>query len=736
MMARADRLLRLKSASGSLLSGAARRSGGGGGFQRAAARRDYNFASSQYAGTFGDFPPVDVVKLRADTVAAIEAFDAEAWHTDPLRTVVNGVTHGDGASIETTDAFDVVNGQQVLATPAEIESAIGHLAGYTPPTVDLRAEIRAIEAELLSDHAAFLVSNQAMDFKKQDGVTEIEESIEANVIERGLNDQLLADELAGKVSIARDVAFVGCVSNFSNFLDLCRKTLRNLELGVPCCVLSRSNTTQHMYRWFQLLEQKLADRGVDPGMLSFVSADIEGQRKIMAACPASPLYLTGSRPVAEAIKQLLPATFSSTGGPNTMVVAGSMTPAIADAMRISATIENSGQCTALRHLVAPGLDSASVAALLDGPFEKIESPDDSLRAGGFAGLYNGWAGSFQAEPGYSTHPDSELPVAFKVEDGDNFPYGIKENWRRVYVDVTSPATPEELASDEYISKLSRWLTTEQPITLAINGDDPAAGYPIAMRLFEQTAQVVYSIGTPDTPCYTCQARPQDGEVFGEFPPRHQMRRYTKAPVVVPTSTPSYNTNYTQSYLIAQAAAGSGAVDISALTGLVESAAVQGYMRVLADYLADACGPKTGFGQRTTLWGLQRPPLNGDVTVLRCGPATSFDDVAVYLLPFHITNAASQMVVSYDPANVGLAAALGKAGLAGRIECKAESAAEFERTAATAWNVLEPDVYEDELPLVGQFISLLFPLGHIKSTESDNAHFVETFTKSQKWLLMA
>ena len=49
----------------------------------------------------------------------------------------------------------------------------------------------------------------------------------------------------------------------------------------------------------------------------------------------------------------------------------------------------------------------------------------------------------------------------------------------------------------------------------------------------------------------------------------------------------------------------------------------------------------------------------------------------------------QMVVSYDPANVGLAAALGKAGLAGRIECKAESAAEFERTAATAWNVLEP-----------------------------------------------
>ena len=29
----------------------------------------------------------------------------------------------------------------------------------------------------------------------------------------------------------------------------------------------------------------------------------------------------------------------------------------------------------------------------------------------------------------------------------------------MYVDVTSPATPEELASDEYISKLSRWCVT-------------------------------------------------------------------------------------------------------------------------------------------------------------------------------------------------------------------------------------------------------------------------------------
>ena len=51
-----------------------------------------------------------------------------------------------------------------------------------------------IEEEIFESHAPFLIGNQAVDFLKQDGVTEIEESVQANLVERRLNDKLLADE--------------------------------------------------------------------------------------------------------------------------------------------------------------------------------------------------------------------------------------------------------------------------------------------------------------------------------------------------------------------------------------------------------------------------------------------------------------------------------------------------------------------------------------------------------------
>jgi hypothetical protein len=196
-------------------------------------RRDYNFASSAYNGCFAGQPEPDGAALRAGTLAYLEDFDPQSWYDDPVATILNGEVLMGGEEVETIDAFNGVNGKQVLATQAQLQSVRTHIKTFVPPSDDYR----------------------------------------------------------GNVAIGRQPAFVGCVSNFSNFLDLFRKSLRNIELGVPVVVLSRSNTTQHMFRWFQMLQTLMAAEGIPLGMITYISCGIEDQRTIFRENQGSPLYL-------------------------------------------------------------------------------------------------------------------------------------------------------------------------------------------------------------------------------------------------------------------------------------------------------------------------------------------------------------------------------------------------------------------------------------------------------------
>lgn len=235
-------------------------------------------------------------------------------------------------------------------------------------------------------------------------------------MERNLNDLLIADEVAGNVTISRAPAFVGCVSNFSNFLDLFRKTIRNIELGVPVVVLSRSNTTQHMYRWTQLLLELMDAEGLPAGLVTYASCGIEEHRQLFRENQGSPMYFTGSRPVAAAIKEVMPKLVASTGGPNTMV-ATTLSDKVAAATRMSTLIENSGQCTAMRHLIVPACTEAEVVDKIftAASVRMIDHARDALESGEFASMYRSHptaAGSDSAPDGYSKHPS--LPIAFKV----------------------------------------------------------------------------------------------------------------------------------------------------------------------------------------------------------------------------------------------------------------------------------------------------------------------------------
>ena len=336
---------------------------------------------------------------------------------------------------------------------------------------------------------------------------------------------------------------------------------------------------------------------------------------------------------------------------------------------------------------------------------------------------------------------------------------MNEYWRRVVVDVTNSLPDDD--DDDYdgrlgaeVEKLSRWLNRHQPISLAVNAKR-ARVLRLGRDLFDRTSLVVTTIGSTDDagapPAMTCQARPQDGECFGEFPPRKRMGEYTKFPVIIPSSTPSYDACYREEYLASRTPED---LDGACCPGHVRDwlsdvadPVARGYCVELVRYLCDATeeNPKRGYGTgRTALWGLQRPPiLEGLRTLVRCGPSTTFDRLSSIFLLFYSTNARSQVELSVDGSNEELLNKLVKHDLDSHVfrvvvECEETLEHRLNERGDDFYNIVRvpTDSSERSFPMLGQFVSLYLPLGHIKSTHPNDEEFVKYFGQSEKWLKMA
>jgi len=693
----------------------------------------YQFASKAYSNLFPSRAASDqrwgaAAELRGNCLDYLKAFDKQDWYNRPIVTILNGQKLTGGDKINTVDAFGAENGSQIMSTDAQAEAVLHHIHNYKPPKTNYLAEFERIDtAIMLQPHAAFLMGNQMIDYRKQDGVTEVIESQGSNEVERAINRALIADEAAGKVHIVRWPAFIGCVSNFSNFLDLSRKVMRNLECGVPVVVLSRNNTTQHMFRWSELLLDLMTKEGVDPGMLTYFSCTRQQKNKVFKASPECPAYFTCSRDVAAAVKKDLPKIMSSTGGPNTLV-APKLTPEISTAIRLSGMIENKGQCTAMRHFVLPDCTDKTVDDIFKST-PVVSTPLKALEDSIFAGIFDK-VNDRKLMPGYKQLP-SQPAIHFRLADTP--PAHIDECWREPVIDVTAPMS-KDFKTQTFVNKLSHWLNKEQPISLAINGD-----HDLAMELFERTGLVVYSVGTLEKPALTAQARPEDGECFGEFPPRAQLEEFTHLPVIIPSATAGYNTYYTQENLAqtAKAAYPPGLEYCNdAFVGC--SVPVHGFVKQLCNYLADACGPKRGVGHggRTPIYGLQRPPIMENYpTVLRIAAGATLDEAFPVIAPFFVTNARAQLQVSLDPSS---SIAQHVERFAGMQIIK-EDTATFQRrlTTLTPYNVMTIEGKRRLEPLLAMhWISRIFCFGHIKSAAPEDEAFVQKFTKSKKWLAIA
>eukprot|EP00545_Synedropsis_sp_CCMP1620_P006688 CAMPEP_0119013940 /NCGR_PEP_ID=MMETSP1176-20130426/9266_1 /TAXON_ID=265551 /ORGANISM="Synedropsis recta cf, Strain CCMP1620" /LENGTH=731 /DNA_ID=CAMNT_0006967069 /DNA_START=210 /DNA_END=2405 /DNA_ORIENTATION=+ len=703
-----------------------------------------NFGSDSYASAFENLPVPDVQALRQSTLDYLEDFDKQLWYDEPITSILQGEPFevvNRTSLVETKDAFSKINGLQQLATNDQVEQLTQAIMSFQSPHKDLRVPMREIEQELLTTYAGQLIGSQCLDFGKQDGITEMEEATMANAVERKLNDMLLKDEVDGKVVINRKAIYVSCVSNFTLFLDLFRKTLRSLELGIPCVILGRSNTSQHAYRWTALLVSLMKKHDI-ADMVTFLSCSLDDIKTITqtASSATGNLYATCSRELAEKIIESYPNTIASTGGPNTLVTT-EWTPSIKEAIRMSATIESSGQCTALRHAIVPHSVSKAEMKGVFAHTQNIASAPEALRKRMFDGVYKkheGTKGPSDDDDEYMYLHDQDAYIKFnKRLPRDD----MEEYWRKVVVDFTQLERRWDTdENDVYL--LAAWLNEHQPISLAINGKREKA-FKLGKSLFEKTGLVVYTVGSTDDeltpPALTCQARPQEAEIFGEFPPRDSLEEFTKFPVFVPSSTPSYDSTYTRSYLESVEPIQGMPQWFGNLARHCKDKAIHGYCLELVHYLYEAAhrdkNPKRGFGtSRTALWGLQRPPvLLGPKTLIRCHKGATFDALAPILLLFYCTNAREQFELSvHADCHPDIFKVCEKHG----IPILVQNEQEFNVRAAShnlVYNVVEIEDPMAKFPMVGHFTSLYFPMGHIKSTKSNDEEFVAQFSDSQKWL---
>jgi hypothetical protein len=106
---------------------------------------------------------------------------------------------------------------------------------------------------------------------------------------------------------------------------------------------------------------------------------------------------------------------------------------------------------------------------------------------------------------------ADAPVALRVNQ--QLPSEIEEMWRQLYLDVTC-LSREHLEGQEGIEQVASWLNIHQPISLSVNGS-----LELGRKIWERSGVVVFTSGSLQNPALSCQARPQDGECFGELPPR-------------------------------------------------------------------------------------------------------------------------------------------------------------------------------------------------------------------------
>jgi len=244
--------------------------------------------------------------------------------------------------------------------------------------------------------------------------------------------------------------------------------------------------------------------------------------------------------------------------------------------------------------------------------------------------------------------------------------------------------------------------------------------------------------------------PELGEMIGINPPLFHNKPNQLYPVVLPAAMSVYCATYSMAYLkdfhFMENPTFTATIDNKYYKLLLAEISIfhfRSYLTLVAHYLNECLeiNPKQGVGQASVLWGMQTLPaglhmvfrMDSQCTACDTCSNNNFDSLALNILPFLMTSAYDQFTISVHPENDRLVKVLKLL----RLDYQVHDDSEFEEAVSkdsNVFKVLRPVSHASfSYPLISQFISLLFPFGHIKSGTSMDKRIFQHLNKSEKWL---
>jgi hypothetical protein len=308
---------------------------------------------------------------------------------------------------------------------------------------------------------------------------------------------------------------------------------------------------------------------------------------------------------------------------------------------------------------------------------------------------------------------------------------------------------------EYIGKfldmVCPWIMRLQPQYINLNLGVEQVAYDYLEGIFRRTSCPGISLNRENYQFYY-KVYPELGEMIGVSPPLLHEKSHHLYPVVLPIPMSvycgTYSLTYLKDYHFMENPSFSMTIDnqyYKLLLAEISMNHFRNYLTLVAHYLSECLeiNPKQGVGQASVLWGIQNIPLGYhlilrvDSQCLACDICSnnSFDTLAFYLLPFMMTTAHDRFVISIHPENERLMKILNLLHIKYEVhdESQFNDAADNDPTVFTVVKTVNHLSFN--FPLISQFMSVLFPFGHIKSSTSMDKRIFQNLQKSDKWLKM-